>query len=47
MVNPLNEVDIYCAISNTNTQRQDNKIMLIIKKRNSSGWKIVSTSTEY
>ena len=45
MANPENEVDNYYAAGNANTQRQENEIGLIIKKRNSSGWKLVSTST--
>ena len=45
MANPVNEVDIYYAVANANTQRQRNESGLIIKKRNSSGWKLVSMST--
>ena len=45
MANPKNDVDICYAVGNANTQRQDNEIGLIIKKRNSAGWELVSTST--
>ena len=34
-----NDLDIYYAVGNTNTQRQENEIAAIIKKRNSAGWK--------
>ena len=40
-----NDLDIYHAVGNANTQRQENEIAAIIKKRNSSGWKLISTST--
>ncbi len=40
-----NELDIYYAIGNTNTQRQVKEIAAIMKKRNSAGWKLISTST--
>ena len=40
-----NELDIYYAIGNTNTQRQENEITSIMKKCNSRGWKLISTST--
>ena len=40
-----NDLDIYYAIGNTNTQRQENEISAIIKKRNSAGWRLISTST--
>ena len=36
---------IYNAIGNANTQRQENEIAAIIKKRNSAGWKLISTTT--
>ena len=45
MENPENDIDIYYAVGNANTQRQENEIGLIIKKRNSAGWRLVSTST--
>ena len=41
-----NHIDIYYAIGNANTQRQENEIAVIIKKRNSAGWKSISTITE-
>ena len=34
-----NHIDMYYAIGNANTQRQENEIAVIIKKRNSAGWK--------
>ena len=40
-----NQLDIYYAVGNTNTSRQETEIAAIIKKRNSMGWKLVSTST--
>ena len=40
-----NDLDIYYAVGNANTQRQEIEIASIIKKRNSAGWKLVSTST--
>ena len=40
-----NDLDIYYALGNTNIQRQESEIQLIIKKRNSAGWKLISTST--
>ena len=40
-----NDLDIYYALGNTNIQRQESEIQVIIKKRNSAGWKLISTST--
>ena len=40
-----NDLDIYYAVGNTNTQRQENELGAIMKKRNSAGWKLISTST--
>ena len=40
-----NDLDIYYAVGNANTQRQENELAEIIKKRNSAGWKLISTST--
>ena len=40
-----NDLDIYYAVGNANTSRQETEIGEIIKKRNSLGWKLVSTST--
>ena len=45
MVGTENDFDIYYAVGNTNTSRQENEIGDIIRKRNSLGWKLVSTST--
>ena len=40
-----NDLDIYYAVGNANTQRQGNEIAAIMRKRNSAGWKLISTST--
>tara|TARA_B100000900_G_C20105805_1_gene523849 strand:+ start:153 stop:347 length:195 start_codon:yes stop_codon:yes gene_type:complete len=40
-----NDLDIYFAAGNANTQRQESEITLIINKRNAMGWKLISTST--
>ena len=40
-----NDLDIYYAVGNANTQRQENEIETIMRKRNSAGWKLISTST--
>ena len=45
MANVENDLDIYYAIGNANTQRQENEISAIINKRNSAGWRLISTST--
>ena len=39
-----NDLDIYYAVGNANTQRQENKLAAIMKKLNSAGWKLISTS---
>ena len=40
-----NDLDIYYAVGNANNQRQENEIEAIMRKRNSAGWKLISTST--
>ena len=40
-----NDFDIYFAVGNTNTQRQENEIKAIMKKRNSLGCMLISSST--
>ena len=45
MASPENDLNVYYAFGNANTKRQENEIGLIIKKRNSAGWRLVSTST--
>ena len=45
MTNIENDLDIYYAVGNANTQRQENEIAAIMKKRNSAEWKLISTST--
>ena len=44
MTNIENDLDIYYAVGSANTQRQENEIAAIMKKRNSVGWKLISTS---
>tara|TARA_Y100000589_G_scaffold316438_1_gene341169 strand:- start:342 stop:539 length:198 start_codon:yes stop_codon:yes gene_type:complete len=41
----FNDLDIYYAAGNTNTKRQEDEIQQIIRKRNSLGWKLVSSIT--
>ena len=36
-----NDLDIYCAVGNTNTQIQENELAAITKKRKSVGWKLI------
>ncbi len=45
MAKVKNDLDIQYAVGNANTQRQGNEIAAIVKKRNSAGWKQISTST--
>ena len=45
MAKVVNDLDIYYAVGNANTRRQENEITAIMKKRNSEGWKLISTST--
>ena len=45
MIQIKNDLDIYYAVGNTNAQRQESELSAIIKKRNSLGWKLISTST--
>ncbi len=40
-----NDLDIYYAVGNANTQRQEKEISVIINKRNAAGWRLISTST--
>tara|TARA_A100001035_G_scaffold256843_1_gene232448 strand:+ start:136 stop:330 length:195 start_codon:yes stop_codon:yes gene_type:complete len=40
-----NDLDIFYAVGNANTQKQENEITAIIKKTNSAGWELISTST--
>ncbi len=39
-----NDIDIYYAVGNANTERQEKEIKKIIKIRNEHGWKLISTS---
>ena len=45
MKNIENDMDIYFAVGNANTLRQEKEIREILKRRNYLGWKIVATST--
>ena len=45
MAKAANDLDIYYAIGNANTKRQEVEIASIINKRNSAGWRLVSTTT--
>ena len=45
MANVENNLDIYYALGNTNTQIQENEIAAIMKKRNSAWLKLISIST--
>ena len=40
-----NDLDIYQAVGNANTQSQENEIAAIMRKRNSGGVKLISTSS--
>ena len=40
-----NDLDIYYAVGNTNTQRKENEIAAIMKKRNSAGQNLIAKST--
>ena len=40
-----NELDIYYVVENENTLRQENELAAIMKKPNSVGCKLISTST--
>ena len=40
-----NDLDIYYAVGNANTQKQENEIAVIMKKHNSAGLKFIATST--
>ena len=40
-----NDFDIYYAVGNANTQRQENELLSIMRKRNSVGRNLISTST--
>ena len=47
MAKTENDLDIYYAVGNANTFRQETEIGEIMKKRNSLGWKLVSTCTAF
>jgi len=40
-----NDLYIFYEARNANTQRQENELAAIMKKSNSAGWKLISTST--
>ena len=41
MIKGENVLDIYYAVGNANTQRQEKELAEIMKKRNSAGWKLI------
>ena len=45
MAKTENDLNIYYGVGNANISRQETGIGEIIKKRNSLGWQLVSTST--
>ena len=45
MKNIENDMDIYFAVGNANTLRQEKEIREILKRRNYFGWKMVTTLT--
>ncbi len=45
MAKTENDLDIYYAVGNASTSRQETEIGEIVKKRNSLGWKLVFAST--
>ena len=40
-----NDLDINYSVGNTFTQQKENELAAIMKKRNSAGWKLISTNT--
>ena len=40
-----NNLDIHYTVGYANTQRKENELAAIMKKRNSLGWKFISTNT--
>ena len=45
MIKVENDFDINYAVGNTFTQRQENELAVIMKKRNFAGWKLISINT--
>ena len=45
MAKEVNDLDFYYSVGNINTKRQENEIASIMKKCNSAGWRLISTST--
>ena len=41
-----NDIDIYYAVGNANTQRQEKEIVGNMKKHNSVAWNLISIITE-
>jgi len=39
-----NDLALNYAVGNANTQRHENELAAIMKKRSSAGWKLISTS---
>ena len=40
-----NDLNIYCGVGNANIQILEKEFAAFIKKRNSAGWKLISTSS--
>ena len=45
MIKVEDDFDINYAVGNTFTQRQENELAAIMKKRNFAGWKLISINT--
>ena len=45
MIKVENNLDIYYAVGNANTLRQERELAAIMNKRNSAGWKLILSST--
>ena len=43
MAKAENDFDVYYAVGNANTQTKEKELEAIVKKSNSSGWKLIST----
>ena len=46
MVKVENDVDIYYAVGNANTKRQENELTAIMKINNFAEWKLILTSLQ-
>ena len=45
MAKAENDFDVYYAVGNSNTHTKEKELEAIVKKSNSSGWKLISTIT--